>query len=132
LDVKNLLYSQRLAPYLFIAPFLITLAVFWAVPLGRAVQMSTQEVLYGDTTFVAFDNYLRLWNDRVFWQALFNSIRYMVLTLILLVPIPMALAAVINSRIGSERIKSFFKATMFIPALTSVVVAGIIFRLMFS
>src|SRR5699024_8709560 len=42
------------------------------------------------------------------------------------------LAALINTRIGSDRVKSFFKASMFVPALTSVVVAGIIFRLMFS
>src|SRR5690606_16681031 len=77
-------------------------------------------------------NYERLWNDNVFWRAMYNSVRYMVLTLILLIPIPMALAALINTRLGSERIKSFFKASMFAPALTSVVVAGIIFRLMFS
>jgi len=130
--VKKLLYSQRLAPYLFIAPFLITLAAFWAIPLGRAFIMSTQEVLYGEATFIGLANYERLWNDNVFWRAMYNSVRYMVLTLILLIPIPMALAALINTRLGSERIKSFFKASMFVPALTSVVVAGIIFRLMFS
>ncbi|MFD1717741.1 carbohydrate ABC transporter permease [Georgenia deserti] len=130
--MKKLLYSQRLAPYLFIAPFLITLAAFWAIPLGRAFIMSTQEVLYGEATFIGLANYERLWNDNVFWRAMYNSVRYMVLTLILLIPIPMALAALINTRLGSERIKSFFKASMFVPALTSVVVAGIIFRLMFS
>ncbi|MFC7404101.1 carbohydrate ABC transporter permease [Georgenia alba] len=130
--MKKLLYSQRMAPYLFIAPFVITLLAFWAVPLVRSVVMSTQQVLYGDATFIGATNYERLWNDRVFWQALFNSVRYMVLTLVLLIPIPMILAAIINSRIGSARIKALFKASMFVPALTSVVVAGIIFRLMFS
>ncbi|GAA4428972.1 sugar ABC transporter permease [Georgenia halophila] len=128
--MKKLLYSQRLAPYFFIAPFLITLVAFWSVPLVRAFIMSTQEVLYGEATFIGAANYERLWNDQVFWHALYNSIRYMVFTLLLLIPIPMILAAVINSKIGSARIKSFFK--MFVPALTSVVVAGIIFRLMFS
>ena len=130
--VKQLLYSKRLAPYLFILPFLVTLAVFWVVPLGRSVVMSTQEVLYGQSTFIGLDNYERLWRDRIFWQALFNSLRYMVLTLVLLIPIPLALAALINSNIGSARIKAFFKASMFVPALTSVVVAGIVFRLIFA
>ena len=130
--MKKILYSQRLAPYFFIAPFVITLAVFWLVPLGRAFVMSTQEVLYGQASFIGLDNYRRLWNDRVFWQSLFNSARYMVLTLALLIPIPMILAAVVSSKIGSARVKGFFKASMFVPALTSVVVAGIIFRLMFS
>ncbi|WP_285104539.1 sugar ABC transporter permease [Promicromonospora sp. MEB111] len=130
--MKQLLYSKRLAPYLFILPFLVTLAVFWVVPLGRSFVMSTQEVLYGQATFIGLDNYTRLWQDRIFWQALFNSLRYMVLTLVLLIPIPLALAALINSGIGSARIKAFFKASMFVPALTSVVVAGIVFRLIFA
>ncbi|MFI2364126.1 carbohydrate ABC transporter permease [Promicromonospora sp. NPDC019610] len=130
--MKQLLYSKRLAPYLFILPFLVTLAVFWVVPLGRSFVMSTQEVLYGQATFIGLDNYERLWQDRIFWQALFNSLRYMVLTLVLLIPIPLALAALINSNIGSARIKGFFKASMFVPALTSVVVAGIVFRLIFA
>lgn len=129
---KNLLYSQRLAPYFFIAPFVITLLAFWTVPLIRTVIMSTQEVLFGEAAFVGLDNYERLWNDRVFWHAMRNSARYMVLTIALLIPIPLVLAAVINSKIGSERVKRFFKASMFVPALTSIVVAGIIFRLMFS
>ncbi|WP_423464411.1 carbohydrate ABC transporter permease [Promicromonospora sp. MS192] len=130
--VKQLLYSKRLAPYLFILPFLVTLAVFWVVPLGRSFVMSTQEVLYGQTAFIGGANYERLWQDRIFWQALFNSMRYMVLTLVLLIPIPLALAALVNSSIGSARIKAFFKASMFVPALTSVVVAGIVFRLIFA
>ncbi len=130
--LKGVLYSQRLAPYFFIAPFVITLLVFWAVPLVRTFIMSTQEVVFGEAAFVGTDNYERLWNDRVFWQALFNSARYMVLTLLLLIPIPLVLAAVLNSKIGSGRLKNIFKASVFIPGLTSVVVAGIIFRLMFA
>ena len=130
--MKQLLYSKKLAPYFFILPFLITLAVFWVIPLGRSFVMSTQEVLYGQATFIGAENYERLWRDRIFWQALFNSLRYMVLTLVLLIPIPLALAALVNSSIGSNRIKAFFKASMFVPALTSVVVAGIVFRLIFA
>lgn len=130
--MKKILYSQRWAPYFFIAPFVITLLGFWMVPLGRSVVMSTQEVLYGEATFIGLDNYVRLMGDRTFWKAMFNSARYMVLTLVLLIPIPMFLAAVINSKIGSPRIKNIAKASLFVPALTSVVVAGIIFRLMFA
>ena len=130
--MKRLLYSQRLAPYFFILPFLLTLLAFWLVPVGRSVLMSFQEVLYGQATFIGTDNYERLWRDRVFWQAVFNSVRYMVLTLLLLIPIPMVLASILNTKIGRSRVKGFFKASLFVPALTSVVVAGIVFRLMFS
>lgn len=130
--MKRLLYSKKAAPYLFVLPFIVTLLVFWAVPVGRSFVMSFHEVLYGQESFVGLANYQRMIGDRVFWQAMWNSFRYMVLTLVLLVPIPMVLAAVLNSKIGSERVKSFFKASLFVPALTSLVVAGLVFRLMFS
>ncbi|MDR2974963.1 MAG: sugar ABC transporter permease [Propionibacteriaceae bacterium] len=129
---KSLLYNQKAAPYLFILPFILTLGVFWIAPLVQSFIMSTQEILYGDATFVATKNYEKMFRDRVFWQALFNSLRYMVCTLLILVPFPLLFAVLINSKIGSPRIKAFFKSAMFIPALTTVVVAGIVFRLMFS
>lgn len=130
--MNKILYSKKLAPYIFITPFIATVAIFWLIPIIQSVNLSFHEVVYGQTTPVGFDNYKRLWRDPVFWKALYNSVRYMVLTLVLLIPIPMVLAAIINAKIGNERIKSFFKSAMFVPALTSVVVAGIIFRLMFS
>ncbi len=113
-------------------PFIVTFALFWAYPIGRSAVMSTQWIIPGTTEFVGFDNYVRMFNDRLFWLAVGNSLRYMLLTLLLLIPIPMGLAVLVNSKVGSPRIKGFFKSAMFVPALTSVVVAGIIFRLMFS
>lgn len=130
--MRRLLYSKRLAPYLFILPFILTVAVFWIIPVAQSVVMSFQEVLYGQATYIGTRNYERLWRDSVFWKAVYNSLRYMVLTLLLLIPIPMVLAAMIQSKLGDGRIKAFFKSSMFVPALTSVVVAGIVFRLMFS
>lgn len=130
--MTRLLYSKRLAPYLFILPFVLTVGIFWIIPVAQSVVMSFQEVIYGQATFIGTRNYERLWRDQIFWKAVFNSLRYMVLTLLLLVPIPMVLATLINSKLGNGRIKGFFKSSMFVPALTSVVVAGIIFRLMFA
>ena len=130
--MKRLLYSKKAAPYLFVLPFVITLLLFWAIPIGRSFVLSFHEVLYGQETFIGARNYERMLGDRVFWQAMGNSFRYMVFTLILLVPIPMVLAAILNSKIGSDRVKTFFKASLFVPALTSLVVAGLVFRLMFS
>lgn len=130
--MKRILYSQKLAPYVFILPFLLTLMIFWAVPIVRSFIMSTQSITYGSAESVGLANYERLWNDKVFWTALWNSIRYMVLTLVLLIPIPMVLAVIVNSRIGSDRIKGIFKSSMFVPVLTSIVVAGLVFRLVFA
>jgi arabinosaccharide transport system permease protein len=54
----------------------------------------------------------------------------MVWTLALLIPFPLLFAVLINSKVMWG--KEFMKSAFFIPALTSVVVAGTIFRLIFG
>lgn len=130
--MKKFLYSKKAAPYVFILPFVLTFAVFWIVPLVKSGIMSTQKILPGQETFVGLANFTRLLGDRVFKIAVMNSFKYMIFTLILLIPIPMLFACLINSKIVNGKLSGVFKSAMFIPALTSVVVAGTIFRLMFG
>lgn len=121
--------SQKIAPYVFVLPFLLSFAVFFAYPLINAGVMSFQEVLPGEVSFVGLENYRGLWNED-FVAALYNSSRYTIWTLLLLIPVPMVLAVFLNSK--KMLFSNFFRSTLFIPALTSVVVAGVIFRLIFG
>ena len=130
--MKRMLYSAKAAPYLFVLPFILTFGIFWAYPLVNSVIMSTQDILPGQVASVGLANYERIVGDRLFWLAMGNSFRYMALTLLILIPLPLALAVLVNSRISSPRLTNIFKSALFVPALTSVVVAGIVFRLMFS
>ncbi len=127
---KKILYSQKVAPFVFSLPFCISLLVFWLYPLVTGILMSFQTVDFGVTTWVGFQHYKKLSADPFFKTAVFNSVEYMVLTLLLLVPIPMLLAVLIESRITKAR--GVWKIIMYIPALTSVVISGMLFRLMFS
>ncbi|CAM3686470.1 carbohydrate ABC transporter permease [Marinicrinis lubricantis] len=129
--IKNFLYSQKVAPYIFVLPFILVFVVFWAYPMLNSVEMSFQKTMLGqEAQWVGLDNYDKMLGDKVFLKAVMNSVVYMVLTLLILIPIPMLLAVFINSKLvwGGE----LFKSTFFFPALTSVVVAGTIFRLMFG
>lgn len=129
--LKRFLYSKKVAPYIFILPFILVFLVFWLYPLGNSVIMSFQERLLGqEPKWVSFDNYTKLFHDKVFFKALGNSFIYMIWTLILLIPFPMIFACLINSNAMWGR--EFFKSAFFLPALTSVVVAGTIFRLIFG
>ena len=81
-------------------------------------------------TFVGFDNYSKLLKDGVFHTAVWNSFRYMVWTLLLLIPFPMLFAVLMDSNL--VKAKGVWKAILYMPALTSVVISGTLFRLMFS
>ncbi|MFA9463977.1 MAG: carbohydrate ABC transporter permease [Velocimicrobium sp.] len=128
--LKKLLYSQKVAPYVFILPFVLTFLIFWLLPLTKSGIMSFQSVLPGQIEFVGLKNYKKLFGDSIFLVAVKNSLRYMIGTLVLLIPIPLLLAYMINSKLMVAR--DMFKSVFFIPVLTSIVVAGTIFRLMFG
>lgn len=126
--LKKFFYSKKIAPYVFILPFVITILCFWIVPIGNGVLLSFQDVLKDQ--WVGTKNYGRLITDKIFLKAIYNSVKYMFGTLILLIPFPMLFANLLNSRLMKK--PELFKSIYFIPALTSVVVAGTIFRLMFG
>jgi len=93
--------------------------------------MSFQERMLGqDPKWVGDANFTKLLTDTVFLKAIKNSVIYMIGTLILLIPFPMLFACIINSKLMVGR--EFFKSAFFLPALTSVAVAGTVFRLMFG
>jgi arabinosaccharide transport system permease protein len=127
--IRSLLYSQSVAPYVFTLPFMLVFVIFFIYPLISTVIMSFQSVLPGQVQFIGFENFTKLSNAE-FYHAVENSFLYTVLTLLVLIPIPMILAVFLNSKIMLGR--NFFRSVFFIPALTSVVVAGTIFRLIFG
>ncbi|HZG86011.1 sugar ABC transporter permease [Paenibacillus sp.] len=128
-SAKSLLYSQSFAPFLFVWPFVITFLLFFAYPVISTVIMSFQQVVPGEVRFIGLDNYQKLWNPQ-FQQALKVSTMYTFWTLLVLIPVPLVLAVFLNSKLLFAR--NVFRSVLFVPALTSVVVAGVIFRLIFG
>lgn len=130
MKIKKFLYSKKAAPYVFVLPFLLSFIVFWIYPLISTVTMSFQDIKPTGTDWVGFKNYSKLLADKVFHTALLNSFEYMFLTILLLIPFPMLYAVLIDSRL--VKAKGLWKALLYLPALTSVVISGTLFRLMFS
>ncbi len=127
---RELLYSQKAAPYVFTAPFIFTFLVFFAYPLISTVLMSFQDIRGSGTSWVGLKNYRDLFNNKTFYTAVGNSVTYMLLTCAILIPVPMLLAYLAEMKIAKTG--GLFKTVAFMPVLCSVVVAGIIFRMMFS
>ncbi len=127
--LKSLPYNAKIAPYVFVVPFLFTFLLFFSYPIANSIIMSFQRILPGKEEFIGLANYARL-NDPNFFKAMYNSAVYTLLTLIVLIPVPMLLAILLNSRNMIAR--NTFRAGLFMPALTSVAIAGIVFRLVFG
>jgi len=124
--------TKHIAPYLFVSPFIISFSVFLLYPLIHAFALSFQQLIpftqYSE--WVGLDNFRFVINYPRFYTALWNVARYTFWTLLILIPGPMLIAFIINSKV--TKFKTLFRSLYFIPVLTSTIVAGIVFRFMFS
>ena len=123
--------ERRVLPYIFISPFFILFAVFSLFPLVQALYYSTMKWTGGsDMTFIGLRNYINLFDDPVFIQAVSNTAYYAIGAVFVIQPIALMLALVVNSQL--VRLKSFFRVGVILPNLTSAVAAAIMFMLMFD
>jgi arabinosaccharide transport system permease protein len=125
------LLDARLAPFVFLAPFMIVFLIFRIWPLIQAVEMSFQDVqgLQGND-WVGLENYQAILANPQFMTAMANTFVYTIVTLIILIPIPLALSALLDR--GRTYKPLAWRIAMFIPALASLVVVSFIFRVMLS
>ncbi len=79
----------------------------------------------GGMEYVALRNYLSLFQDRDFHLAFSNTLWYMGASLFINLVLSLLLATLLNS--GLIKLKGFFRTIYFIPIVTSVVAAAIVF-----
>jgi len=128
-SLMRFLNSKKVVPYVLVSPFIISFLVLTVYPAIRGVMMSFQQILPGQVEFVGLGNYERVFNP-TFYKALSNTTIYVVLTVVILTILPIVLAVILNSKFA--KFKTLFRASLFMPALASTIVAGMIFRLMFG
>lgn len=121
--------SKKVAPYIFVSPFIIVFLVFYLYPMISTIIMSFQEIGFGEPKFVGLENYRDLFNVH-YKNALLTSTNYTFWTILVLVPLPIVLAVFLNS--DKTKFTNFFRSSIFMPALTSVIVAGMFFRYAFG
>lgn len=127
--IGKFLTSKKVVPYIFVLPFFLSFSVLTLYPAINGIIMSFRQILPGVVENVGFDNYDRVFNLN-FYDALWNTVIYVLCTTVLLTIVPMLLAIFLNSE--TIKLKTIFRASLFLPALTSTIVGGMIFRLMFS
>ncbi len=128
--IVDLPYNKKVAPYIFMIPFIVSLLAFNVYPFFSSLIMSFQKIRgFGSAAFVGFDNYKKLFNES-FYASLKTTTLTTVFSCIVTVVVPLALALLLNDKQVKGR--NGFRAIFFIPALASTIVAGIVFRMLFA
>jgi len=107
------------------APFVIIYGVLFVYPTIKMVEQSlTNAPLIGAGKWVGFDNYLRLASDRLFSVAIWNTLYFVVLSVI-----PSTLVALVVA-LGVNRLKGWLQsvvlAAFFLPYILPV---SVVFRI---
>jgi len=125
--------QTKWTPYLFVAPFFITFAIFTLYPMLRAVTMGFQESLgyTGQWEWVGLANYVEaLTNDARMRTAFMNFIYFTLGSLATQLPCAFLLALLLTSR--SLKAKGLWRTLFFIPSVLPGVTMGVVGGWFFS
>jgi len=124
--------SRSLFLTLCIAPAVILFTIFMIVPTINVFRMSLFErSAYSTTeTFVGFDNFLTLLQDKAFIRSMQNTLLLIVVVTIFTMVMALVFAAILTR----ENVKgqTFFRVVFYIPNILSIVVISGIFSAVYQ
>lgn len=121
-----MLKNQRRIAWLYLAPAVFILGLFMFYPMIRSLGLSLTEYDFiNDAKFVGIENYKTLFEDRNFMRSLMNTVKVSIFVIIGNIILPMLLATLVNRQF---KFISIFRASYYIPVITSMVVVGIIWQ----
>lgn len=122
--------KQSLYGWGFLAPAAILLVVLNFLPIIMSFFMSLQAGKGNQLEWAGLTNYIRMFQDRAFKQALSNTLLYMVTTVPVMIALGILLAVLLND--SKLKLKGVYRTCIFLPAAVSLVASAVIFRSLFA
>ncbi len=112
--------------WLFMLPAVGFYILFQGYPILCSIQYSLLDWsgMTSYASFVGLNNYKELMQDSLFWNAFFNSFKYM----LMIVPLELAVSLFLAYMLNNEKLKgrAVYRTMYFIPVITTASVVGII------
>lgn len=127
----QLLDNDTFTAWVFLAPALILLGLFIIWPIAYLFYLSFTAGSFTSTGIylVGLKNYWRLLVNTDFWQVIFNTAYFTIGSLVPSLVIPVGLAVLLNRSLA---LRGFLRSAYFLPAIISLVAAGLGFRWLFQ
>jgi multiple sugar transport system permease protein len=123
------------AGWVFAGPAVTVIGLFFGLPVLAALALSLTDFdIYSlahidNLRFVAFDNYINLLRNPLFWSALGNTLYFVAAGVPLSIAVSLGAALLLHSKLGF--FKPFFRTAFFAPVVTTVVAVAVIWRYLF-
>ena len=117
--------------YLFILPWLIGLVVFSAGPVFGMLGLSFTDwrISLDDLQFIGLDNYVKLFDDPIFWTSVGNTLYIVVGRVVFGVSFALLLAVLLNQKVPGI---AFFRAVYYLPTVTAGVAVALVWIWIFN
>ncbi|MBM7684961.1 MAG: lactose/L-arabinose transport system permease protein [Epulopiscium sp.] len=121
---------QNLFGWACLIPAVILIVAMSFYPMFKALILSFRTGIGAKMTWAGVNNYVRMFQDNVFMQALKNNFIYLIIQVPIMLILALVLACMLNDR--NLRFKGLFRTAIFLPCATSLVSYAIIFRSLFA
>ncbi len=114
--------------YVFVAPFVIVFLIFSVYPVLRTLYLSFTDLkVMGDANFVGFANYKRVFTDKFFWKALWNTVRIWGVNIVLQLGLAFLLMMVFSDVKYKMAGLSIFRVVYYLPNLIAATSVAFLF-----
>ncbi|MBU1108632.1 MAG: sugar ABC transporter permease [Candidatus Riflebacteria bacterium] len=117
------------AAYLYLMPVVTILLIFHVMPIFYSLAVSFYEWdLIGQPEFIGAGNYMRLFDDPMFYKSLWNTLYYAILSLPLSIISSLVIALLLNNPISAM---GLYRTIYFIPVITSINAVAIVWNFIY-
>ncbi len=121
---------KKTVPYLMVSPYLLHLFLFITFPIVFSIVLTFHKWnIISPMEYVSFDNFIRLFHDRLFWKAIINTLVFLAVHIPLQLTVALALAYFLNQKLF---FRGFYRAAFFLPVVISGVVVTMLWQQLYS
>ncbi|GIN71553.1 sugar ABC transporter permease [Bacillus sp. J14TS2] len=128
--------KMKMIPFFFIMPAVLLLIVFSFFPIivAAGISFTDMDLLgladWSQINFTGFENYIELFKDEEFLQAIYNTLFYVIIGVPLAVGSSFVIAFLLN--LVSNWLSSFFRVVFYMPSVTNIVAVAVIWGFLYN
>jgi multiple sugar transport system permease protein len=120
---------DNLTGHAFLLGAVVCFALFSWYPMIREFVMAFQKTKRGQTTWVGWQNLVRIWHDPAFWQAWRNTLWFTVLALVFGFVLPFFVAILFNEL---HHAQAYLRVLVYLPVMLPPVASVLLFKYFFN
>lgn len=121
---------KKILPYLLVSPYIVHFLLFVAFPVTFSIILTFHKWnIISPMEYTGLNNYIRLFNDKIFFKSIGNTLIFLVIHIPLQIIVALFLAEILNQKI---KLRGAFRGAFFLPVIVSGVVVTILWQQLFG